>query len=156
MTTTRAPLPAFAAPARWVYLACVALFAAGVVVQVTFAGLAVLVNPSYWPMHFISGHSVGLFTIGAALTALVGRLSARLLILTALLFLLFGFQYVFVNTLNGVSGGVFRAFHAVNALALFWLATHLTGRAWQLLRPRRIENASTAEPVGETVRGFGG
>jgi len=85
----------------------------------------------------------------------VGRLPGRLLALTGLLFLLFGMQYVFIETAADMGVLFLRAFHAVNALALFWLANHLTGRAWRLLRPHAAANAPVTERTAETVRGFG-
>lgn len=154
--SSRASLSPGITAARRVYLAAVALFAAAVAMQVFFAGLAVLVNPQYWPLHRIAGHIVGTLTIVAVIAALAGRLPGRLIALSGLLFLLFGMQYVFIETAADLGLLGLRAFHAVNALALFWLATHLTGRAWRLLRPPAAANTATTESLAGTVRGFGG
>lgn len=55
----------------------------------------------------------------------------------ALLFVLFVFQYLFLWVLPALGLPALRALHAVNALALFWLAERLAKRVWHMNRSTR-------------------
>ncbi|HEY0738953.1 MAG TPA: DUF6220 domain-containing protein [Herpetosiphonaceae bacterium] len=120
---------------RIIYLLLAGLFAGGIAIQVFLAGAGVLVNPSYFVMHTTFGHILELFPLLLLIVGLVARLPWRLLGLTALLFVLFMLQYFFLYGVASVTGlVVLRAFHAVNALAMFWAALYLFGSTRKLLR----------------------
>jgi len=127
-------LPAWARWGRVVYMLCAWLFAASIVLQVFFAGLAVLVNPSYFDLHRAFGPTIELFPILMLAAGVIGRLPRRVLALTTLGLVLFMFQYVFLYAMPRLGLPLLRALHAVNALALFWLAMYFGQRAWRLLR----------------------
>lgn len=121
--------------ARGAYLLCAACFASALVVQVFFAGAGVLVDPRYFALHTAFGHLIEVVPPILLLIALIARLPWRLSALSALVYVLFMLQYVFLYLLGRVTGlPVLRALHAVNALVLFWIAVYLTQRGWQLLR----------------------
>lgn len=127
---------------RMIYLLLAGLFTGGIALQVFFAGAGVLVNPSYFALHRTFGHILELFPMLLLIVGLIGRLSWRLLGLTALIFVLFMLQYVFLYGLAPATGlPVLRAFHAVNALALFWVALSLVSSTRKLLRdsPRVVQ-----------------
>lgn len=121
---------------RIIYLLLAGLFAGGIAIQVFFAGAGVLVNPSYFAMHTTFGHILEAFPLLLLIVGLIARLPWRLLGLTALLFVLFMLQYFFLYGVAPATGlPVLRAFHAVNALAMFWAALYLASRTRTMLRP---------------------
>lgn len=130
--------------ARRFYLVLVGLFAVGVVFQVFFAGLGVLVDPSYFGWHTTFAHMLELILLASPVVGLFGRVGWRSSGLNALLFILFGMQYFFMYGLQGP----LRALHVVNALAIFWLALQLSQQAWRLTRTTRAGKGAYA-PGGE-------
>ena len=112
-------------------------YAASVVWQVFLAGLSVFDNPARWVDHASTGQMVGTLTIFMVLFALIGRLPIIVIGLSVLVLLLYGMQYPFANT----NAGWLAALHAVNALVMFWLATHLAGRVTAILRMSSGERA---------------
>ncbi len=118
--------------------------------QVFLAGAGVLVDPRYWAMHTVWGHSIQVFPIFLLLVGLIARLPWRMLLLTALVFVLFMLQYLFLWVLPGAVGiKALRALHAVNALAFFWIALYLAQRSWRLLRaPQRPQRADRLATTG--------
>jgi hypothetical protein len=105
------------------------LVAAGIAAQVFLAGLNVFLRPVYWGLHINLGHAVGGVVMLMLVLALAGRLAARVRWGSALMLLLFGLQYN-ARALAGLVGvPELSALHAVNALALFWLALALARRA---------------------------
>lgn len=132
--------------ARQFYLVLTGLFALGLVIQVFFAGLGVLVDPSYFGLHTTFAHMLELALLALPVVGLVGRVGWRNFGLNALLFVLFGMQYFFMYGLQGP----LRALHVVNALALFWLALQLSQQAWRLTQtPRAPLEKSAYAPGGE-------
>ena len=120
---------------RIIYLLLAGLFAGGIAIQVFLAGAGVLVNPSYFAMHTTFGHILEMFPLLMLIVGLIARLPWRLVGLTALLFVLFMLQYFFLYGIAAATGIVMlRAFHAVNALAMFWAALYLFGSTRKLLR----------------------
>jgi hypothetical protein len=61
--------------------------------------------------------------------AFAARLLAALRWLTGALYALIWVQYATANV-----GGVAGAFHAVNALVIFWVAIYLAQRTWRVIR----------------------
>ncbi len=140
--------------ARRFYLILAGLFAAGIVCQVFFAGLGVLVDPSYFGWHTTFAHFLELTLLALPVVGLFGRVGWRSFGLNALLVILFGMQYVFMYGLQGP----LKALHVVNALALFWLALQLSQQARRLTQTTRVsERAYTSSggkaSVGRSVAG---
>ena len=134
---------------RGLYVLLAALFTGGIVLQVFFAGAGVLVSPQYFALHTNVGHMIELLPMLLLIVGLVARLPWRLVGLSALGVVLFMMQYFFlygIGPITGVAG--LRALHAVNALALFWLALSLTQQSWALFRARsRISRPQLAQPA---------
>ncbi len=105
-------------------------YAASVVWQVFLAGLSVLGNEPRWSDHISTGQMVGTLTIFMVIFALIGRLPLVVIGLSILVLLLYGMQYPFANT----DTSWLAALHAVNALVMFWLSTHLASRVTVLMR----------------------
>ena len=122
--------------ARWSLVAACRLFAGGVAFQVFCVGMVLLAGQGAWlEVHRSAGSALGLLVFLALASAFAARLPRRLLAAAAGLFLLYGLQFAFV----GAPGGSFvRAFHAVNAVALFWLATYLGRKVSELARGRDV------------------
>lgn len=119
------------------YIALAALFALGTVTLVFLAGLGVLVDPSRFAVHPSFAHFIELLPLLMVFAALLARLPRKLLGLTVLLLLLFGAQYAFLYLMPMLGLTPLRALHAVNALAMFWLALWLLQAAWRQLRGRQ-------------------
>lgn len=141
-TPTQLPKP-FVSRARQVHLLLAGLFAAGIVAQVFFAGLGVLVEPGYFAWHTTFAHLLEALLLGVLVVGVVARVGWGSIGLNLLLFGLFTMQYVFMYGFQGAP----KALHLVNALALFWLAVHLAQRSWKLVR-----EAQPVPKVGETNR----
>lgn len=121
---------------RLFYWACAALLAMGVVAQVFLAGATLLAGGGfdYLDVHRSLAHLIELAAIVLMVAGLFTRLPWRVQGLGLLFFLLMFLQYVFLYVMPAVGLPALRALHAVNALAMFWLAVYLTRRAWQLAR----------------------
>jgi hypothetical protein len=132
-TTGRGP-SAVVRGARLIYTIGAGIFAAAVVLQVFFAGLAVLANPNYWGLHRAFGSLIGFLPLALLLIGLVARLPWRLIGLTVVLVLLFMLQYIFLYAPLGIGVMELRALHAVNAFALAGTAAQLARGAAGLSR----------------------
>ena len=125
---------------RWLYLVGVICFALGVVLQVFFAGAALLVNPDYLNTHRILGNTVALLPVPMLILAMLARMPHRTTLLTVLLTLVTALQYAFLWGVTDIGLPVwFRAFHAVNAIVMFVLAERLARTSWKLLRGPQVE-----------------
>lgn len=134
--------------ARIIYVVLAGIFAIGIALQVFFAGAGVLVHPSYFAMHSTFGHLLEFFPFLMVVIGLIARLPWRMIGLSALLLFLFMSQYMFLYGVSGLTGlPVLRALHAVNALVLFWIAVHLTQRAWRVSQPLRRASAQRQPAV---------
>ncbi len=118
--------------ARTTYTISAGLFVTGIVLQVFTAGMGVLVHPRYFGLHIAFGHAVQWLTVVLLVTSVIGRFPRRFQWLNVLLLGLFALQYLFLGTFAAWGIPAVRALHAVNALALFWLAVHLTRSAWSV------------------------
>lgn len=106
----------------WVFVGCVAA-------QVYFAGLATFGDAAGWGRHTSFVHAFAYLPLAMLLLAFAARLPVLLRWLTVALYALILAQYATANI-----GGVPGAFHPVNALLIFWLATWLAQRAWRAAR----------------------
>jgi hypothetical protein len=141
--STRSPLrPSIAAahvPAwrqwmRRLYLLAAGLVGVSVVVQVFFAGAAVLVDSTYWGAHRTFGNTMEYAVIALLLIGLATRLPWRLQALGGLLYVLMFLQYLFLYLMPRIGVPPLRALHAVNALVLLSVALVLALKVWQHLR----------------------
>jgi hypothetical protein len=96
----------------WLFLACV-------IAQVFLAGVAVFGDGDF-ATHREFGYLFGLLTLVLVILAIAGRMGRRWIGASALLLVLFALQSVFV--LLRTSAATLAALHAVNALAIFWVA----------------------------------
>lgn len=132
--------------ARGAFAVLAGLYAAGVAAQVFAVGMVLLGGQGLWLEHHRTlGHALGALVVALPVVGLLGRLPRAALLGAALLFVLHGLQYTFVY--SGEAAFV-RALHALNALALFWLARSLARPArWGgLLRPRGAPTGVSTEP----------
>ncbi len=140
--TRAAPSPAWRVGLRWLYLLAVVLIAAAVVVQVFFAGAAVLADPAYWGLHRAFGSVIETGILAMLLLGLASGLPWRVQALGGLLYVLMTLQYVFLYLMPQLGAPVLRGLHAANALALFSVALALTLRVLRHLRSRPIDYIS--------------
>lgn len=109
------------------------LFALGIVIQVFLAGLGIFDPPGRWDEHVSIGQQIGTLTILLVVFAIVGKLSKLTIGMSVAIFVLYGLQFVFANA----DSGAVAAFHAVNALVLFWLTIQVAQQAGRLAFPAR-------------------
>ena len=131
--------------ASWVFLGGAWTFAAGVALQVYFAGAGILVDPSYFGWHVTFAHLLETLFLVLIIAGLLGRVGRNALGWTGLLFLLYGLQYAFINGFDGP----LRALHAVNALVMLLVALHLGRRQWRILQGLP---ANSDGPAGDRLR----
>ena len=115
------------------------LFAVGAIVQVFLAGLGVFDDPSAFITHRDFGYTLSLLPIVMAVLALVGGLPRRFAGLSALLFVLFILQSVFVAMRD--STPAIAALHPLNGFLILGLGILL---AWQSWRARSTNAAASA------------
>jgi hypothetical protein len=114
---------------RWSYLVLSWLFAACVIVQVFFAGLAIFVDSARWLWHTSFVHAFEGLPLLMLIVAFIARLPVAIRWLTTALIGLIFFQYFTANF-----GGLAGAFHPVNALLLTWISINVAGRTWRVMR----------------------
>jgi hypothetical protein len=121
--------------ARLLYLLSTLAFTVAVLVQVFFAGAALLVSSEYLTQHRIFAHVMELLVLTIPILSLFARLPRRLVLLNWLPVILFGLQYVFLYALPSMGIPVtWRALHAVNALIIFLNTVYLAVAALRLIR----------------------
>jgi hypothetical protein len=130
-THARAALPAWRVALRWLYLLLALLIAAAVVVQVFFAGAAVLADPALWGAHRAFSGVIAVTILLLLPIGLFTGLPWRVQALGLGLYLLFELQYVFLHVMPQLGLPLLRGLHAVNALVLFGAALALARRVWQ-------------------------
>ncbi len=112
--------------ANWIYIVLAWLYSSALVLQLFAIGMVFLAGQGEWlAYHRTIGHSIGLLALALPLAALIGRLPRRVLLAALGLLVLYGLQFIFIRT---GGGSMVRALHAVNAIALFWLAN--TSAQW--------------------------
>ncbi|HEX2037331.1 MAG TPA: DUF6220 domain-containing protein [Chloroflexota bacterium] len=135
---TPRPLSGLARLARLTYALFAGLLVVCVVLQVMFAGLGVLVDPSFFGLHRAFGAAIGLVMLPLVVAGLLSRHPRQLLGLTGLLLLLYVLQYVFLYLPLALGMPGLRALHAVNALSLFSLSVQVGRTAWRSLRAQEV------------------
>ena len=116
------------------------LFAVGAIVQVFLAGLGVFDDPSAFITHRDFGYTLSLLPIVMAVLALVGGLPRRFAGLSALLFVLFILQSVFVAMRD--STPAVAALHPLNGFLILGLGILLAWQSWQARSTNAAASAS--------------
>ncbi|KAB8333680.1 hypothetical protein SD80_012160 [Scytonema tolypothrichoides VB-61278] len=112
-------------------LTLAALSAGAIAVQVFLAGLNVFLGPRWWGWHIAFGHGVGVLLLVQAAATWLTRMPARSRWLSLGMVALFCLQYNARTLASLLDAPYLIPLHAVNALALFWIATTLAGWARQ-------------------------
>lgn len=138
--------------ARILYFFGNLLLAAGIIVQVFWAGAGALAGPANWAAHRSFAHAIEFLAMGLLLIGGVGLVRLRIYGLSWLMYGLFMLQYVFLYAVPRLDLPILlRSLHAVNALAMFWLALTISRQAWRWLRgpgaPRPLPAASQSSPA---------
>ena len=105
------------------------LFAVGAIIQVFLAGLGVFDDPSAFITHRDFGYMLSLLPVVMAVLALVGGLPRRFAGLSALLFVLFILQSVFVAMRDSMPA--IAALHPLNGFLILGLGILLAWQSWQ-------------------------
>lgn len=106
---------------------CTWLFIAGVVIQVTLAGLTVVAGQIDWSIHKDLGHITGLPLVLMLIAMYVGKADRQVKRTTWILFLVYLVQadVLILLRFNPLPLSYLSALHPVLALIDFWLATRL-------------------------------
>ena len=118
--------------ARYVYLAMVWLYVAGILFQVFLAGVGLFGTAKDFEPHAGLGWILHLVPILLLIVAAVARVGSQLLWWTTAL-LVVQFVQPILATLRK-DQPVVAAFHPVLALVIFWLAFTIGLKAWRLVR----------------------
>lgn len=122
---------------RWLktlFLFGIWVFIASLLFQLFTVGMAVFINPSWWKNHVQFSHIIGGLGFILLLIALFGRFPKEIWGLTALMNILFFVQGSTAHlALISPALSLGTAFHPVNTLFLFWVATAITGRTWRIV-----------------------
>jgi mercuric ion transport protein len=114
----------------WLFVACL-------LIQLFTVGMSVFINPSWWTHHSLFSHVIGVLGFVLLLTALFGRFPREIWSLIALMNLLFVVQGSTVHLPIPFSS----AFHPVNALLLFWVATAIAHRTQRMVIGSKQDHA---------------
>jgi hypothetical protein len=115
------------------------LFAVGAIIQVFLAGLGVFDDASAFITHRDFGYMLSLLPIVMAVLALVGGLPRRFAGLSALLFVLFILQSVFVAMRD--STPAIAALHPLNGFLILGLGILLAWLSWPALSANGVATA---------------
>jgi len=108
---------------RIVYRIGISIFLAGLFLQLLFAGFGVFLG--WWGTHVSFGQPFGLITVVLLILALLGRLPARQVWLTALLIPLYVLQILLVYLPERHGVLVLATLHPVNAGVMLALGVYL-------------------------------
>jgi Zn-dependent protease with chaperone function len=128
--------------ARYLYLALVWLYVAGIVVQVFLAGMGLFGAQRDFEPHIGLGWLLHLVPILLLIVAAVARVGSRLLWWNTALLVVQFVQPILALARDDVP--VVAAFHPVLALIIFWLALTIGLMAWRLVRQPSPAPADTA------------
>lgn len=118
--------------ARYVYLALVWIFLAGIVVQVFLAGLGLFGPDEDFAPHVGLGWTLHLAPVLLLIVAAVARVGRRIIWWNVALVLAVGIQPFLPEMRTDLPYAA--ALHPVNALIIFWLTLTIGLRAWRLVR----------------------
>ena len=135
---------------RRIYLIFAWLFVVGVVVQVFFAGMAVVAGRWPWANHVTFGHLLAAPLLAMLIAMYVGKLPGRMKRLTWLLFAVYVLQ-ADVLIFMRVSAPVLSALHPVSALVDFALGLALARQATAIVRVGETSVSPQLQP--DTVIG---
>ena len=120
--------------ARVAYLILALLLVAGVAVQIFFAGMGVFAGSSNFATHRDFGYLLELLPVLLVVSAAVGRLGRRRMVLPAVIFALFILQSILI--LPRESLPPIAALHPVNGFLIAFLAVGVARDAWAGWRSR--------------------
>lgn len=132
------------AGARWVYLALVWIYLAGILVQVFLAGIGLFGVAKDFEPHVSLGWILHLVPVLLLIVAAVARVGSRLIWWNVALLVVQFIQPILATMRNDQP--VVAAFHPVLSLLIFWLALTIGLRAWRLVRERVPASMPAAQP----------
>ena len=115
------------------------LFAVGAIIQVFLAGLGVFDDERAFLTHRDFGYMLSLLPIVMAVLALVGGLPRRFAGVSALLFVLFILQSVFVAARGSMPA--IAALHPLNGFLILGLGILLAWQSWQARSANAVATA---------------
>jgi hypothetical protein len=118
--------------ARYVYLALLWLYVAGILVQVFLAGMGLFGAAKDFEPHVGLGWILHLVPVLLLIVAAVARVGSRLIWWNVALLVVQFIQPIFALARDDTP--VVAAFHPVLALVIFWLAVTIGLKAWRLVR----------------------
>lgn len=118
--------------ARYVYLALVWIYLAGILVQVFLAGSALFSVGRDFEPHIGLGWILHLVPVLLLIAAAVARVGSRLIWWNVALLVVQFIQPILATLRNDQP--LVAAFHPVLALIVFWLALTIGLQAWRLVR----------------------
>jgi hypothetical protein len=121
------------AGARYLYVALVWIYLAGILFQVFLAGMGLFGSAKDFEPHVGLGWILHLVPILLLIVAAVGRVGSRLLWWTTALLVVQFIQPILATLRNDMP--LVAAFHPVLALVIFWLTVTIGLKAWRLIQP---------------------
>jgi hypothetical membrane protein len=131
--------------ARTIHLGLAWLLVVGLVVQIFLAGLGVFAGASNFATHRDVGYLLQAFPFFMAITAWLGKLSRRHIVLAVVIFVLFFVQSFLVLARGSVPA--IAALHPVNGFLIAWLAVWVARDALA----RRAEARAADTMAGEAT-----
>jgi hypothetical protein len=114
--------------ARTLHLAVAWLLVVGLVVQIFLAGLGVFAGRPNFETHRTVGFLLQVLPLAMAITAWVGKLGRRHIVLAIVIFVLFFVQSFLLLARGSVPA--IAALHPVNGFFMAWLAVWVARDAW--------------------------
>ena len=118
--------------ARYVFLAMVWIYVAGILFQVFLAGIGLFGAEKDFEPHVGLGWILHLVPVLLLIVAAVARVGSRLLWWTTALLVVQFIQPILATLRDDQP--VVAAFHPVLAVVIFWLAVTIGVKAWRLVR----------------------
>lgn len=118
---------------RMIFLSGIWLFIACLLIQVFLAGMAVFMSRSWWAMHTMFAHIIGVLTLILLAVVFLGRFPKKVWKLTVLIVFLLLMQGMTIHLSHIPNLSLTAAFHPVNALLLFWVATATGWKTWRIV-----------------------
>jgi Family of unknown function (DUF6220) len=131
--------------ARTIHLGLAWLLVVGLVAQIFLAGLGVFAGASNFATHRDLGYLLQAFPFFMAITAWVGKLGRRHILLAVVIFALFFVQSLLLVARESIPA--IAALHPVNGFLIAWLAVWVGRDAWA----RRADARATEITAGEAT-----